>query len=186
MRTCSIEGCTGKHQALGFCNMHYLRVWAGKDPRFDPRPEVPAEQRFHSKYEIASNGCWLWKSRTSKSRACSFWLNKTRMSAYRASYIMHKGEIPEGYVVRHRCDDPACVNPEHLELGTQKDNCADKVSRNRCNAKAGSAHSNTSLTENDVREIRASSESRKALALRFGVHYMTICDIIWRRTWTHI
>ncbi|WP_165924021.1 HNH endonuclease signature motif containing protein [Paraburkholderia sp. BL9I2N2] len=108
------------------------------------------------------------------------------MTAYRASYIMHKGEIPSGYVVRHKCDDPACVNPEHLELGTQKDNCADKVLRNRCNAKAGSAHSNTSLTEKDVLDMRASADSMKTLAAHYGVHYMTVYDIMKRRTWKHI
>lgn len=186
MRLCSIEGCGGKHQSLGFCTKHYLRYWSGKDPLVDPRPEIPAEKRFHEKYEISENGCWLWNSRDSRSRACSFWFRKVRMTAYRASYLMHKGEIPKGMVVRHKCDDPACVNPEHLELGTQIDNCADKVLRGRCNAKAGSAHSNTSLTEKDVLDMRASSESRKALAIRYGLHYMTVTDIIKRRTWTHI
>jgi hypothetical protein len=78
------------------------------------------------------------------------------------------------------------VNPEHLELGTHKDNAADKVQRNRCNAKNGSTHPNSSLTEKDVLDIRASSESRKTLAFRYHVNYATICDIIWRRTWKHI
>lgn len=186
MRKCSINGCEGKHQALGFCTKHYLRHWSGKNPELDPRPEIPAETRFKTKYTVNDCGCWIWNSRSNKFRSCSFWFKKERMTAYRASYIMHKGEIPDGYVVRHRCDDPACVNPDHLELGTQKDNCADKVLRNRCNAKAGSAHSNTSLTEQDVLEIRASSESRKTLALRYGIHYMTVTDIIVRKTWKHI
>jgi hypothetical protein len=100
--------------------------------------------------------------------------------------MMFKGEIPDGLVVRHRCDDPACVNPYHLELGTQIDNCADKVLRGRCNEKSGSAHYNTSLTEKDVLEMRASTESRKTLASRYGINYATVCDIIWRRTWKHI
>lgn len=186
MRICSIEGCGGKHQALGFCTKHYLRHWSGKNPMIDPRPEVPAEKRFHTKYSIDEKGCWIWNAQSTKFRACTFWFRKERMTAYRASYIMHKGEIPEGLVVRHKCDVPACVNPEHLELGTQVENCADKVLRGRCNVRFGSTHTNTSLTEKDVLEIRASLESRKALALRYGIHYMTITDIIVKKTWKHI
>lgn len=79
---------------------------------------------------------------------------RVKYMAHRLSYSLNNGPIPDGYVVRHKCDNPSCINPEHLEVGTQADNIADKVSRGR--QARGSGAGRAILTEESVREIRSS------------------------------
>ena len=83
-------------------------------------------------YEINSNDCWICTSHKCDTsgypmvrRNGKFW------KANRYSYTIHKGDIPKGLVIRHTCDNPACINPDHLILGTQKDNVQDMIERNR-------------------------------------------------------
>ncbi len=113
--------------------------------------------------------------------------------AHRAAYVAAHGttfEAIHGLVVRHKCDNPRCVNPEHLELGTQQDNINDKVERNR-QAK-GSSHGMVELTEEAVRYIKANYKRRhkefggRALAARFGVHESTVSDLMLGHTWRHV
>ena len=79
---------------------------------------------------------------------------RVKYRAHRLSYSLKNGPIPDGYVVRHKCDNPSCINPEHLEVGTQADNIADKVSRGR--QARGSGVGRAILTEESVRGIRSS------------------------------
>jgi hypothetical protein len=99
------------------------------------------------------------------------------LSAHRVSYEHHKGPIPEGMLVRHRCDNPPCVNPEHLEVGTPLENMMDAVQRNR--------HAHT-LSEAQVREIKAKladNHQMKPLAREYGVTRSTIRKIARGETW---
>ena len=108
--------------------------------------------------------------------------NGKRINLSRYIYAAIHGPIPDGLVVRHKCDNPLCINPAHLELGTTLDNIRDKMQRNR-QAK-GSGNGNSKLNEETVEFIRASNERAVELAERFGVHPATIWRIrqgvIWR------
>ncbi|HCA7769786.1 TPA: HNH endonuclease [Pseudomonas aeruginosa] len=97
---------------------------------------VPIHLRFWSHVIRASDGsCWEWsgakdgKGYGTINSGCG----KSPQKAHRISYEMAHGPIPDGLVVRHKCDNPGCVNPSHLEVGTQKDNSADMVDRGRHN-----------------------------------------------------
>ena len=96
------------------------------------------------------------------------------------------GPIPEGMFVCHKCDNPPCVNPEHLFLGTAKDNVVDMDKKGRRANRKGELHPLAKLTEDQVKEIRDSTESGAALARRFGVHKATIYDIRHKRKWRHL
>lgn len=96
------------------------------------------QERFSSKYRIDSTGCWIWTaaritaSPTSKKERGTFNLNgHGPVLAHRASYSIFKGEIPLGKLVLHRCDQPLCVNPDHLFIGTQKENMQDMAIKGR-------------------------------------------------------
>ena len=90
-----------------------------------------------------------------------------------------------GIVIRHTCDNPACVNPLHLVPGTHQDNVADRVARGR--TAHGENHVRAKLTEEDVRAIRAAvREDGKVLAARYGVNEQCISKIRNRRTWRHV
>jgi len=100
---------------------------------------VPIEERFWrfvSKKE--NNDCWEWHG-SNDGKGYGHIMRETGRSpakAYRVSYEMHKGPIPKGLIVRHECDNPKCVNPGHLILGTHKDNSEDMVKRGRQNKKS--------------------------------------------------
>ena len=107
---------------------------------------------------------------------------------HRVVYAEHHG-LPlldiKGVVIRHTCDNPACVNPEHLLAGTHQDNVADRISRGR--TACGEVHVNAKLTEDIVRSIRAAvREDNKQLAARYGVNEQCISKIKNFRTWKHV
>lgn len=118
--------------------------------------------------------------------------NGKRVKAYRASYEVHHGPIPEGMVVRHSCDNPACINPEHLSLGTQADNVRDMFQRGRENKAKGERTGKAKLTDAQVREIRGRyapmtyGKGAHCLAREFGVSKQTVQAILSGESWKHL
>ncbi|WP_409440502.1 HNH endonuclease signature motif containing protein [Pseudomonas sp.] len=106
--------------------------------------------------------------------------------AHRLSYVLANGPIPEGMVVMHLCDNPSCVNPEHLKAGTVADNVHDMESKGRARKRKGSAHQNSKLTESDVIHIRTTNESVTNLAKRLGVTSTLVSRIRNGFTWKHV
>ena len=107
--------------------------------------------------------------------------------AHRFAYVQAKGlrlEAIEGKVVRHKCDNPRCINPLHLELGTHKDNTNDAVVRGRF--VVGSRHVNAVLTEEQVRSIKASSSGSGVLSKQYGVSARTVRRIKSGEDWKHV
>lgn len=91
---------------------------------------MPAIRKFVAKIILGDEGCWLWTASLRRGYG-QFGLGKKNMLAHRASYILYKGDIPDGLVVRHTCDVKHCVNPRHLVLGTHKENVRDCIQRGR-------------------------------------------------------
>lgn len=107
--------------------------------------------------------------------------------AHRASFSEFIGPIPQGKLILHNCDTPACINPDHLRIGTHKENMRDKVTRNRQSRTHGTkAGKLAKLTEEDVIYIRQDQRPYKIIAEMYGVHPGTIGDIKRRKTWRHI
>lgn len=93
---------------------------------------------------------------------------------------------PEGAMQLHSCDNPRCVAPWHLRWGTAQENVADAIARGRARWSRGEGHGNAKLTDEAVREIRASSEPYRVLAARCGVHIKTIARVRSRKIWAHV
>lgn len=87
--------------------------------------------RFFSKIDKTEGGCWLWKATLFSNGYGQFFAASKNMRAHRASYLIHKGAIPDGLLVLHKCDVRHCVNPDHLSAGTQMDNVRDCVAKKR-------------------------------------------------------
>jgi hypothetical protein len=108
-------------------------------------PIMTRLEMFESKVYYSLDGCHYWLASINKKGYGNFRINKSRSmgKAHRASYVLYKGEIPKGMQVLHRCDNPSCVNPNHLFLGTNSDNVADKVAKNRQHRPIGNLNPNS-------------------------------------------
>lgn len=122
-------------------------------------PDVPRDL-LEGKFEI-EDGCWVMKTGLQKDRYSCVSFRRKRYSAHRLSWSIYRGPIPQGMLVCHKCDNPSCVNPAHLFLGSDADNQADKARKGR--AFKGEHRPGSVLTDAAVREIRASNESGRAL-----------------------
>lgn len=120
---------------------------------------------------------------------------KTHEMAHRIAYCKSKGiELSDikGLVVRHTCDNPPCVNPEHLLIGTQGENMRDMVERGRCNPVYGEDNYHAKLTAQDVTDIRRRYKPRcrvdgcRAMAREFGVCHKTIGEVVHNTRWRRI
>ncbi|MAF25769.1 hypothetical protein CL634_09385 [bacterium] len=143
--------------------------------------------RFNSYiFPEPNTGCFLWTGRlnTAKLPYGKFRVAKCEFYAHRVSYLMFIGPFLQRDKICHSCDNTFCVNPNHLWRGSQLDNICDRNKKGR--TQKGSNHYCTHLTNDDVRYIRASSKSKKALAREFEVAPATIRGIITWQTWKHL
>lgn len=137
-RTCSIDGCDRTVRARGWCGAHYQRWSKAGDPlaggRFKPQGTEPLEVRLRENITEAPNGCWEWTGNLNDSgygviTAVNHGYTMARV--HRIMFERENGDIPDGMEVRHKCDNPPCVNPDHLVLGTHADNMRDMAERGR-------------------------------------------------------
>lgn len=153
----------------------------------------PHADRILASIHVDENGCWIWQKTLSNNGYGSFSLGGGRnIRAHRASFAAFNGPIPDGMNVCHRCDVRACVNPEHLFLGTQSDNIRDAASKGRvCRTvrARGGLHPSAKLTDSDVLAILSrlrDGEPKAQLARVFGVSDRTILLIARGESWKHI
>jgi hypothetical protein len=148
----------------------------------------PLEQRFLSRVrKPEGEGCWEWTAYKDKDGYGRISFNFHPKRAHRASYEIYCGEIPEGLSVLHRCDNPGCVNPDHLFLGNTDDNMADKVAKKRQASGASHARPNAKLVDAEVIAIRAAKGFRQwELAAIYGVGQDEISRIRTGKRWAHI
>jgi hypothetical protein len=149
----------------------------------------------HVEKEDDGKRCWLWVGTKNKAGYGGIQVNGKRALVHRISYMLHHGAIPEGvgfhgHVVCHACDNPSCVNPGHLFLGSQYTNMQDRDAKGRRAALIGSQHGMASLSEEDVKtilEIAATGRyTQTKIGKMFGVSNSTVSLIVNRKNWTHI
>lgn len=140
-------------------------------------------------------GCWNWTAYKNKDgyafggKNVALCRSTKEVLIHRASYVFYKGAIPAGLYVLHRCDNPSCVNPDHLFLGTHQDNMNDMWNKERRRIKYGEESHRAVLKENDVRYIREHYKYRDknfsavALSKVFDVTVSCIHNVLKRRTW---
>lgn len=198
-------GC-GRLAPLARVNLSSKGYVKGKPQKFIPghrlskKPESERGPLFWDRVKIGQkNECWPFLGTPHNHDGhCQFTFNGEREGAHRLAWILTNGEIPDGFWVLHKCDNPPCCNPDHLFLGSIQDNIADMVAKGRNvkgdrarerNFRRGSEHGCAKLTENSVIEIRirhANGEMQTTLAHEFGVTKHAIWRIVNRITWGHI
>lgn len=140
------------------------------------------EKKFWAKVSKKASGCWVWTGRRNEKGYGIIDISRSSQKAHRVSWIINRGEIPDGLSVLHDCpikDNRSCVNPDHLWLGTQKDNLMDALAKGM--TPKGESHWNSKLTDDQVSEIRILKKSGMttiALGRKFGVTRQHIGKIV--------
>lgn len=182
-----------------FCGTSFLAAALGHQPpqKFCSQScakaslVIPLDVKFWAGVQKGP-GCWEW---TKARMPFGYGQINDRgkvLYAHRVSWEIHNGPIPKGLHVCHHCDNPPCVRPDHLFLGTARDNINDALHKGRMDlhgivSHIGAAHPAAILSETKVRAIRARhDEPHKDLAAEFGVSRPTITAILNRRIWKHI
>jgi hypothetical protein len=162
------------------------------------------KERLDRKWkECPETGCWLWTGRTGRTDMDGYgrlWVSKHGYrglwtsryggptKAHRVSFVLYKRMLAPGEYVLHRCDNRACVNPDHLYAGDHSQNMRDMLARGR--SLRGERHPRSKLTDNKVREIRALYASGKRtaceLAKKYRVDASQVCRIARREAWAHV
>lgn len=186
MKNCSVESCSnviGKHGAKGYCAKHYKRFRSNGDPnalRVMPSRSSNAEAlRFHG-WSITDSGCWEWNGHRDPDGYGSVTRGRRPYRAHRLAYETFVGAIPEGHVICHRCDNPPCMNPDHLFIGTPRDNTLDASQKDRM--ARDERHGQCKLASRDVLRLRMMYATRKytqrELAMLFGISQAQVNNIL--------
>lgn len=155
-----------------------------------PKPDsaVTDQARFWRKVDRRGDDeCWLWRGTKNLDGYGRFSLDGAKVAAHRFAYELFVGPIPEGALIRHTCDDPACVNPAHHIPGTNAENMRDMVERKR--SASGVRHGSRKLTIEQLVVIRqriAADETMEAIARDFGVTHTAIRKIRNGVTWREV
>jgi len=181
----AVRSCRGRCSAIV--------GWKLRTPsasRRTPRTRLLESDVFDEYAPKSGNGCWEWSgSRNDQGYGIC---GSGRRYAHRVAWERAHGPIPDDMCVLHRCDNPPCVRPDHLFLGTRADNMHDMWSKARGKAPTplvGEQHPMARLSDHDVRVIKdrlATGESQTSVARSFGVHLSTVHLIAKGKTWTHV
>lgn len=190
---CSYVDCGKKKFCKGLCAAHYQQQRRGEKLK-------PLQLQYHGLTESVRlmlrcesrepEECWNFIGSSNKKGWHGQFHNDAGKNelAHRAAWRLFVGPIPDGMQVLHKCDNPVCLNPKHLFLGTQSDNAKDMWEKGRARPKSslGENHGMSKLTDGAVNEIRKSTMSGIELARKYGVTPTTVCDVRKRRIWKHI
>ena len=145
---------------------------------------IPLEVKVRSRYRIVDSGCWEWTGATTRGGYGQVMDGKKNLRAHRAAYMLFVGDIPDGMLVCHSCDNPLCINPDHLWLGDTVANTQDKIMKGR--SIKGESVASSKLTDEAVKEIRAADMNIYVAAEKFRVSPVTVWKARERITWRHL
>lgn len=143
------------------------------------------KERFLAKIK-KTNTCWFWVGAKNPQGYGDFWVDNKYWRSHRYSYFIYKGTIPKDMCVLHECDNPSCVNPDHLWLGSYQDNALDMVKKGRHVDSNGGNNGRAKLKKEDVLWIRSAYSNNVSvpkIAKIFNVWETTIYDIVNNKTW---
>lgn len=152
-------------------------------------PKLSIESRLQ-KHTKLSNGCWVFNGSLDKDGYGVFTYGRGKqVRAHRMAFEFYVGPIPNLILVCHSCDNPSCINPEHLFLGSPKDNTQDMIKKQRRPVLSGDDHPNAKLTEHqahEIKQLRKQNVPLRSIANQYGISFQTVSSIAKGTTWKHI
>jgi hypothetical protein len=193
LTVCCIKGCDRASVALGLCSLHYRRTRLYGSPaatkwHSGTARHVSIEERFMERVR-KTDSCWTWIGGRDAYGYPMFRANIGGVlfkKGHRASFALFRGPVAEGMHVCHACDNPSCVNPDHLFLGTNKDNMRDKIAKGRAQAPKGEDSPHATLTEEQAQTILLDARPYIVIAAEYGVAASTVGSIKNRVSWRHL
>lgn len=188
---CVIDGCTrpvGQVRRQGWCNHHYSRWQRLSDPLAPNKTlkGLSLAEKLERGSSISPNGCRVWQGKKHDAMGYARIEVDGRMQyVHRLSWERAHGPVPDGMVLMHSCDNPSCINLNHLSIGTQQENVRDMVRKGRCDRRGDKANP-AKLTWSQVRELRqldAAGISRRELSRHFGISVSQVDNIRHNRHW---
>lgn len=187
-RQCSVDGCEREHFGRGYCQKHHYR-WSRYGDAEHPLRRGSLSARLERMSKVDGE-CRVWTASRDRYGYGRITIRpRGVLPAHRVAWEAAHGPIPEGMVIRHKCDNPPCVNVAHLELGTTADNQRDKRERGRSAPATGSENNLSKLTETDIpriREAASTGSTQRAIARDFGVSPSAISQVVRGVTWSHV
>lgn len=175
----------GKHAYCRQCHTDYTREYQRKKSGWR---EISIKERLEDSIFYSPDGCW-YCTLTGSFGYASFSIKHKPYRAHRVAYELYKGPIPQGYFVCHSCDNRLCVNPDHLFLGTAKDNTRDMINKGRARL-TGHENGNSKLTKGDVIKIRSlvldQGLTRTKVSEMFSLSNTHVGSLVSRKSWAHI
>lgn len=159
----------------------------------EPDQLTKALARFWPKVR-KTDKCWFWIASKTRAGYGQFWFSGVYRTAHRVAYALLVGDVLDGMVVCHACDEPSCVRPDHLFTGTQADNMKDCARKGRrvpgMLGRVGEMCPGSKLTDADVLEMRRLYETgdvtQVSLGRKFGLHRVQVNKILNRKIWKHV
>lgn len=177
----------------GYVKGEPVRFIVGHYTRTRPAPAI--EPRFWT-FVDKSGDCWEWRGVATEDGYGRFMIRGKRWLAHRVAYALANGPIPDGFFVCHHCDNPRCVRPSHLFLGTNRDNMQDASQKGHLHwngatppVHRGERNNLAKLTADTVRQIRAEfagGDTITAIGARYGVTKQNVSCVVRRKTWRHV
>lgn len=174
---------------------------------------TPLAERIWSRVVVSHAGCWEWQGGRKRHGYGRVRIDGASTGAHRVAWTLANGPVPEGLHVLHRCDNPPCIRPDHLFLGTPADNAEDRTAKGRSGPRCGVSPASAARGERhwtrqrpdevrrgelagrarltaekvlDIRRRHAAGESLSALGREYGVTHVSIAAVVARRSWAHI
>lgn len=186
VKTCTLPNCAapiGRHGAKGYCPMHYKRYRANGDPlalRVFKRGTLVHAKVVALGWDTTPRGCWEYRGTRDPDGYGTVSDNRKPARVHRIMYEMSNGAIPNGMVIRHTCDNTSCINPEHLLVGTHRQNSQDAVDRER--SANGERHGMNRITDEQVQAIRHEyaygATTQRALARKCNCSQAQVWNIV--------